>query len=355
MEDISVEGGKVMEQVKLQPGKLLDAKGSLQQRGYATSLVREYDRRDIKAGAFRIKEWDYYIVYNDDYGVALTLDDNSYMGLVSASFLDFRNRTERTVSPMTILPMGRSKLPSSSKQGDAEFHSSKVDLSYKINGKSRFLSLNMKNFDDEMPLTVSIELFDEPRDSMVIATPFEKNKKAFYYNQKIIGMRAKGSMTYRGETYSFHPENSFGIMDWGRGVWTYNNKWYWGAGQGMVDGKVFGFNIGYGFGDTSAATENMVFYDGIAHKLDNITFIIPEDGNGKYDFMKPWIYTSSDGRFEMDFTPILDRKAYISLGLILSDQHQVFGYFDGNAVLDDGTILRLNHFLGFAEVVRNKW
>lgn len=344
-----------MEQVKLQPGKLLDEKGSLLERGYATSLVKGYDRRNIKAAAFRIKEWDYYIVYNDDYGVALTLDDNYYIGLVSASFLDFKNRTERTVSPMTILPMGKTKLPSSSVQGDVSYRNSKVELSYKNDGKSRFLTLNMKDFDNGQPLLVSIELFDEPKDSMVIATPFEKNKKAFYYNQKIIGMRAKGSMTCRGETYNFQPENSFGIMDWGRGVWTYSNKWYWGAGHGVVDGKVFGFNIGYGFGDTSAASENMLFYDGIAHKLDNIEFIIPKDSKGKYEFVKPWIYTSSDGRFEMDFTPILDRKAYISLGLILSDQHQVFGYFDGNAVLDDGTVLKLNHFLGFAEVVRNKW
>ncbi|NTV90298.1 MAG: DUF2804 domain-containing protein [Clostridiales bacterium] len=344
-----------MEQVRLQPGKLLDKKGRLLERGYATSLVRDYDRRDIRAGALRIKEWDYYIVYNEDYGVAMTLDDNSYMGLISATFLDFRNRTEHTVSPMTILPMGRTGLPSSSKQGDAAFHNSKVSLEYKNDGRSRRLLLDMKDFDEGMPFTAEIELTDEPRDCMVIATPFPKNEKAFYYNQKIIGMRAKGNMTYKGKTYEFKPENSFGIMDWGRGVWTYENTWYWGAGQGLVNGKVFGFNIGYGFGDTSAATENMLFYEGIAHKLDNIEFIIPKDKSGSYEFMKPWIYTSSDGRFEMDFTPCLDRKSYTSLGIILSDQHQVFGYFDGNAVLDDGTKLHLEHFLGFAEVVRNKW
>ena len=34
-----------------------------------------------------------------------------------------------------------------------------------------------------------------------------------------------------------------------------------------MDGVPFGWNIGYGFGDNSVATENMLFYEGKAHKL----------------------------------------------------------------------------------------
>ena len=71
--------------------------------------------------------------------------------------------------------------------------------------------------------------------------------------------------------------------------------------------------------------------------------------------MGPWSFTSSDGRFEAGFTPILDRKALTTLGIIQSNQHQVFGYFDGTATLDDGQVIQLNHFLGFAEKVHNKW
>ena len=60
----------------------------------------------------------------------------------------------------------------------------------------------------------------------------------------------------------------FGTLDWGRGVWTHDNTWYWGSGNGYVNGKPFGFNIGYGFGNTSAASENALFYDGKIHKLE---------------------------------------------------------------------------------------
>ena len=67
------------------------------------------------------------------------------------------------------------------------------------------------------------------------------------------------------------------------------------------------------------------------------------------------LFTSDDGRFEMDFVPILDRAACTDVKLIKSDQHQVFGRFTGTAVLDDGTAVRVKDFLGFAEKVENKW
>ena len=50
----------------------------------------------------------------------------------------------------------------------------------------------------------------------------------------------------------------------------------------------------------------------------------------------PWTFTSSDGRFEMKFEPIIDRSDYTSaLGIIVTNQHQVFGRMTGKAVLDD--------------------
>ena len=344
-----------MVQVRLNPGRLLDQQGRLTERGYATAPVRQYDRSDIRANRLRIKEWDYYLIYNGQYGLALTLDDNAYMGLVSVSWLDFSRGTEITRSLMNLLPLGRTGLPASSASGDAVFHNGKAELSFRHIDGHRHLACAWRDFTGQEPILADLDLFDEPADSLVIATPFAGRPRAFYYNQKIVGMRAAGTVRWNGQTFAFRPEDSFGILDWGRGVWTYDNTWYWSAGQGLVNGQVFGFNLGYGFGDTTAATENMLFYGGVAHKLEKVRFNIPRLPGGGDDFLRPWTFTSSDSRFEMDFQPILDRSALTSLGVLMSDQHQVFGYFTGTAVLDDGTRLKLEHFLGFAEKVRNKW
>lgn len=336
-------------------GELLNHRGELLEKGYATSLVRNYNRSSIKANKLRMKEWDYYLIYNSDYAVALTLDDNSYMGLVSASFIDFTKKKEKTTSIITAMPLGKTNFPMTSELGDVSIKNKKAEATFSNDGHSRKLNMKIHNFDQGEPIQIALELDEEPEDSMVIATPFPQNRKAFYYNQKIIGMRAKGIVEVHGNVYRFDRDNTFGLLDWGRGVWTYSNTWYWGAGQGLVDGEVFGFNIGYGFGDTSAATENMLFYKGKAHKLEGVTFHIPLTENGKEEYLKPWTFTSTDKRFEMNFTPIIDRNAYTSALVILSDQHQVFGYFNGTAVLDDGTKIELHNFLGFAEKVKNKW
>ena len=72
-------------------------------------------------------------------------------------------------------------------------------------------------------------------------------------------MRASGSALFNGKEYKLDPERNFGTLDWGRGVWTYDNTWYWSSGNGIVKGKTFGFNLGYGFGNTAAASEIIIF------------------------------------------------------------------------------------------------
>ena len=354
----ATKGGSSM-QHRLSYGKLLNEKGHLSEAGYSTSLVREYCRADIKAPALRIKEWDYYLIYNDRIAIALTMDDNAYMSMLSASFIDLTVPCEITVSPMGILPMGKVGLPSSSAAGISHLKladkKNPAEFTFSTENGVRKLQCKMENFHNGHSFVCDIVLTEEPRDSMVIATPFDGAPKAFYYNQKIVGMRASGSVSVDGKLYTLEPGETFGLLDWGRGVWTYENTWYWGAGHGMADGRVVGFNIGYGFGNTSAASENMIFVDGIAHKLDRVTFNIPQTPDGKDDFLKPWTFTSSDGRFEMDFLPILDRASCTDVKLICSDQHQVFGKFTGKMVLDDGTVIHLKYFVGFEEKVHNKW
>ena len=333
---------------------LLDEQGKLIEPGYSKGLLMDYDRKAIKGGALRIKEWDYYLIANNDYAVALTIADNSYMGLDGISLLDFRKPWEHTNNAMSVLTLGKRHFPASSSNGDVSSSTKKYSISFKHNGDHRILSFHMDNFLDGKPIRGEIRLENPEQESMVIVTPFAEKDTAFYYNQKINCLPASGQVEFDGKTYVFDKENSFGVLDWGRGVWTYDNVWYWGSASGLVDGVPFGFNIGYGFGDTSAASENMLFYDGKAHKLSQVTFNIPMK-DGKEDYMSPWTFTSDDGRFEMDFVPIIDRAACTDVKLICSDQHQVFGRFTGKAVLDDGKEIYIKDFLGFAEKVHNKW
>ena len=334
-------------------GPLLGSDGNLLEPGWARSLLPVYRRADIKAGAMRVKEWDYYLITDGHIGLALTIADNGYMGLDSVSFLDFDGKWEKTTSRMRALPLGRTQLPESSAEGASEISRSGYALAFYHEDGARMLSFHMDKFLDKEPIEGIVKLTDDPAESMVIATPFDKPGH-FYYNQKINCMRAEGWIELGSRRYELTKDKFFAVLDWGRGVWTYHNTWYWGSASGELDGVPFGWNIGYGFGDTSAASENMLFYGGKAHKLSQVCFHIPQR-DGRDDFLSPWRFTSDDGRFEMKFDPILDRAACTDVKLIKSDQHQVFGRFTGAATLDDGRVIQVRDMLGFAEKVENKW
>ena len=331
---------------------LLDADGNIAEPGYAKKLLPIYRRADIRAPELRIKEWDYYLINNGRFALALTIDNNGYMNMNSVSLIDLEEKWEITNSPMKFFPGRNPVLPETSVKGDVALSGKGHAIRFENPGTGkRRLTADFAAFGKDGRLQAEVELFDEPEESMVICTPFEKPGH-FYYNQKINCMRARGKVTYGAKEYIFDPSESFAVLDWGRGVWTYHNTWYWGSASWQVDGVPFGWNIGYGFGDTSAASENMLFYNGKAHKLSRVKFHIP---GGEKDFLSPWKFTSDDGRFEMKFVPVLDRASCTDVGVIKSDQHQVFGKFSGKAVLDDGKVIEVKDFPGFAEKVENKW
>ncbi len=336
--------------------ELLDDKGHLIEPGYATKLLWKYDRSKIKAGWHRIKEWDYFAILDSSkkYGIAFTISDLGYIGLIAVAWLDFENKTCTQFDTMTILPRGNTGFPSDSRDGVIDFKDKKIALKFEYNGPKRVITVDcpkFKNSKGETGLKGKLTLHQDPSmDTMVIATSWKENRKAFYYNQKVNCMPTEGLITIGDSDYVFSSDTSVAVLDWGRGNWTYKNQWYWGSASGYLNGESIGWNIGYGFSDRSPASENMLFYKGKAHKIDEVTFHIDTT-----DFMKPWKFTSNDGRFEMDFKPIIDRQGNTNFLIIKSIQHQVFGYFTGFIVLDDGTKLEIKELLGFAEDVLNWW
>ena len=337
-------------------GPLLDTQGVLREPGYALRPPFEYSHDRIAAPRMRIKDWDYYLVNDNRYAVALTFSDLGYIGLVSASVMDFEDKTFKTTSELLIMPLGSMGLPTSSDEGDVVWENKRCKVRFAHEGKTRRLSFFMANFSDDADLDVELLLDRFPRDSMVICTPWDENPKAFYYNRKVLGMRALGGFRWGGLFHSFEQKDSLALLDWGRGVWTYDNVWYWAAAQGYQDGHVVALNLGYGFGNTRAASENMVFVDGIAHKLDEVDFGIPRAQAGGYAYMEPWHITDNEGRLDLVFEPSIDRVDNINVGgIVKSSQHQVFGTLTGHVILDDGSRLQIRDLRASAEHIHNRY
>jgi Domain of unknown function (DUF2804), N-terminal/Domain of unknown function (DUF2804), C-terminal len=293
---------------------------------------------------FRIKRWDYYgVTYPAGYFSA-TLADLGYAGQAFVYMVDFETKTyvEDTI---TIPPGNGITLPRNSDSGTSSWKGRKAALTFDVDGDHRTASVDWADFAGR-PLRADL-VFDASGESTVIATPI--GERRFYYNRKINCMPTKGHITVGDRTVELDPASSSGTLDWGRGAWEYRSFWVWASTSGFLDdGRRIGLNMGFGFGDTSAATENTLILDGRIHKLDGIEFVYD-----RTSFLHPWMMRSE--RVDLTFTPEVERTAKTNLLLIRSEVHQMFGNYSGTVVDDAGNRHAVDGLVGWAEEHHARW
>ena len=169
---------------ELTKGLLLNEQGDLNEAGFSLSLIKEYQRSQIHGLKWRIKEWDYYYIGNQDYGLCLTISDVSFLALISVTFLDFKNKLQPAKTILKPFTFGKVGLPSSSKEGDVSFKNKQINISFVHEGDKRHLKVHLEKFLNDKALDADVILEETQNDTIVVATPFFK-KRHFYYNQKI--------------------------------------------------------------------------------------------------------------------------------------------------------------------------
>ncbi|MFX1310710.1 MAG: DUF2804 domain-containing protein, partial [Promethearchaeota archaeon] len=292
-----------------EPSNLFKKDGSLVQRGWARKPILKYNKENIGKGWFRIKEWDHYSILNKQFGFQLTIGDIGYLTQMSYVWLDFENKKRDGKGVFKFFTKSKLLPLSSLEDSKIEFPTKKFKATISRSKDKRMISIEDPKFQDK-GLRGTITLEDYPKmDNTVVVTGYQEDPRLFYYNHKINFMPAEGSIQIGDKDYVFKPETSFGLMDWGRGIWPYHTHWLWGSACGIVNGVPVAFNIGYGFGDLSTHTENVIFYDGKAHKIEDVTF-----NHENRDPTKPWSFTSNDNRFNMVLEPIIPHKEKLNFG-----------------------------------------
>ncbi len=335
--------------------ELLNKKGEISEIGWARRPLWIYSRDAIKGSKLRIKEWDYVAIYSHKHQFFLTttFSDLGYLGLFAIAFVDMKTGNWRQEDSMKPFPLGRLMLPPHSGDYEVAYANKQLRIAYSKRDERRRLLCGAPRIelDSSKGLEADLTIVQKPSmESINIATSWEENRKAFYYNQKINCMGVSGTVRLGDTTYELTPDESVATLDWGRGRWTYQNRWYWASASGFTNGTSIGFNLGYGFSDRSQVSENALFYKNNVHKIDQVEFIIPKEG-----YEKPWKVTSNDERISLTFTPVTDRATKSDFLIIKSVQHQVFGHFDGFMILDDGIKVPIEHLAGFAEDVFNRF
>jgi hypothetical protein len=296
-----------------------------------------------------MKRWDYYGLTTPEFFLSATLAHIGYAGLVFVYYLDLG--TGDLHEDTLTIPLGRGiSLPRNSDEGDSHFDNGRVRVSFRVDGNYRRLLVDWPRFRGEERLAAELSLLQRPdHESMVIVIPI--GKRRFYYNRKTNCLPAEGWVEYGSLRTAVEPNRSLGNLDWGRGVWEYRSFWVWASASAYLpDGRTLGLNMGYGFGDTSAATENAFVLEGRVHKLGEVAFAYDPR-----DFRRPWRMVSPEGRLDLEFCPFSERVAKSNLVVVNSEVHQLFGRYSGTLIADDGEILRIDDLIGFAEEHHARW
>jgi hypothetical protein len=335
---------------------LLDNQGDLIQVGWARYPILDCN---LEKAAFypkilkplqfsRVKRWDYYAVFTPDRFFSATIANLGYAGNIFVYHLDFE--TGELHEEGLVIPLGRGVALSRQTEGVCDYQGQGVSLHFETQPGARYISVDWPGFHNGRGIKAEITLSQvQGHESLNIVIPIPN--KRFYYNHKINCLPASGQLQYGDLEVDLSPETCLGQLDWGRGVWEYSSFWNWASGSGYLpDGRSIGLNLGTGFGDTSAATENALILDGRVHKLDQVQWDYVSG-----DYMKPWKFKDNDGRLDLKLIPFKDRTAATRLVVIDSEVHQMFGRYYGHIVSDDGEEIQLDGLIGFAEEHKARW
>lgn len=336
------------------PGKLLDKDGNLTQAGWSTRQELDCNLEDCHfynlkfMQGLRIKVWDYYAITTPTHFFSFTVSDVGYIGSIFAYVIEFATGKYEEQTLTVPLASGVS-IPRNSDTGESVYEGGGRTLRFNVQGTKRTLSVRWPRFGaDELNAEVEF-VVPEDHESMVISIPIRG--KRFYYNRKINCMPASGWVDYQGKRFEIEPQTCLGNLDWGRGVWEYESFWVWASASGFLkDKRRIGLNLGFGFGDTSAATENCFILEGRVHKLGTVNFTYDN-----HNFKAPWTMKDPEGRLDLVFTPFFERVAKTDLKVLRSEVHQMFGKYNGTVVTDDGKKIEIKDLIGWAEEHNAKW
>ena len=332
---------------------LLDPGGKVLAAGWARHNVFQY-RRDRVRRPLRRKEWDFYQLSDGKRMVQISFANISLGGYASAVLVDLeQGRT--LVNKMAPFLGGKDKyvLPD---RGDVPgtVRMAVGGAVFETHTTETARSLRFAMGDVECDFTMARLPGQE---NITTVLPFAGAPDRYFMTTKENCMPVHGTLRAGDRVWEFSDRETFCVMDWGRVCTPYRLVWYWGNGSTrLTDAQgrehLFGFEITWGIGDESGATETCLFYDGRAHKIGPVDVkVFPKPDR----YLQPWEFVSQDGRFEMTMRPFRDHHSDLNILAMRMHSHQVHGLWSGHVTLDDGTRLELKDMYAFCEYVENRW
>jgi hypothetical protein len=303
----------------------------------AVGWTRRPLHRGNLRGWGRAKRWEYWGIVTPAHIVGLVASSLDYAGVHGLYVLD--RGTGKELTKDVVVPFARATtFPPSSGTGLVSVRGG--GLAIDIDQAAGASTIRATAPGVDVDLTVPVV---DGHESLGVVIPWSSRR--FQYTLKDVGRPVQGSLQVHDRVYAISADDSFAVLDDGRGKWPYAIRWNWAAGAGR--GRAI--QLGGQWTDGTGLTENAFIVEGRLHKIG-------EELRWSYDrsdWLRPWLISGE--RVRVEFHPFHEKAARTNLGVVANETHQCFGNFTGWALTDGGDRVDLDGLVGWAEEANNRW
>jgi len=319
----------------LEFGNLLYDDGNLAEEGYAFSLVKKYNRSQIKASKRRIKEFEGFHFVNDNFALNFDILDFTHTSFLNVYFVDFSNKEIIAKTCKRVLKHKR--LPTSP-LSDISIKTKNVTFEVSSSGDKKHIKVNLAKFKGEEDFRCDIYINENYDSSLANAKSFEGLDKHFVYLYKKNLFSVNGYFKIGEKTFDFD-KDSYMTYSWLKGVLPASDEYLWANMSTKNKKRLIGFNFGYGLGSEKYSSENILYIDDQKYKFENIHIDVPISKKGTDEYMDTWKIRSEDGMVDISFTPFVHASIkHIGLRMLI-DKNRVYGKYKGSIIVNNERIV----------------
>lgn len=294
-----------------------------------------------RTGWGRNKRWEYWAVVSPTHLLALTVASIDFAAVSEVWVFD--RATGRSVGHSAIRAFGAGvSLPPSLGVGPASARAARLSIDITEREGASLLSASIDGARFEVEALVP-----PGHERLGVVVPWSDRR--FQYTVKDVARPARGWVEVDGVRHDLDADDTWAVLDHGRGKWPYDVHWNWGAGSGRSNGRVIGVQLGSKWTDGTGSTENALVVDGRLHKNSEELVWDYDPAN----WLSPWRIHGETA--DLTFTPFHDKASSTQLGIISTRTDQCFGHYAGWMLDDAGTRVVFDGILGWAEDVHNRW
>ena len=141
-------------------------------------------------------------------------------------------------------------------------------------------------------------------------------------------------------------DTGIGFFDYRQAYYPLRTRMSKIVGMGRIDGKVVSFQLGGSVSrDDSRYNDNVLFVDGKAWPLPPVKITRPFGISGD------WVIQDTESMVDLVFSPVSDSARRLSVFVLRTDYHSVYGLFDGVFLTGEGERIVLKGFPGIGKKI----